>query len=101
MVWKLGMAVAVQQRWEREASPSACCSKDEEDSVVGKLGRLRAPRTSESLLRLASRWRWAALGGDLREETAGVRWRPAQRRGDLTVLRQRLGQRRRSALGPT
>jgi hypothetical protein len=72
------MAVTAQQRREREASPSTCCSKGEEDSVIGKLGRLRAPRTSESLLRLASRWRQAALGGDLWEETAGVRWRPTR-----------------------
>jgi hypothetical protein len=43
------------QRGEREASPSVCYSKGEEDSVVGKLGQLRAPWTSESLLRLASR----------------------------------------------
>jgi hypothetical protein len=42
---------------EREASPSACCSKGVADSVGGKLDQLQAPRTSEGLLQPASRWR--------------------------------------------
>jgi hypothetical protein len=53
-------------------SPSMCCSKGGEDSVGRKLDRLQAPRTSEGLLRPASRRRQAALSSDLREKTDGA-----------------------------